>query len=109
MFLLDTPGVLAPRIESVEMGLKLALCGELEPPLSAPSCCRAWRLVPTFLGPAVADTSERAERAWQAACQPLLPVTWATALTPWTPTAWSAPAFSQLTAEAEWAGAAVLW
>ncbi|GAB5578916.1 mitochondrial ribosome-associated GTPase 1 isoform X2 [Prionailurus iriomotensis] len=27
MFLLDTPGVLAPRIESVEMGLKLALCG----------------------------------------------------------------------------------
>lgn len=28
MFLLDTPGVLAPRIESVETGLKLALCGE---------------------------------------------------------------------------------
>ncbi|XP_064125178.1 mitochondrial ribosome-associated GTPase 1 isoform X1 [Loxodonta africana] len=27
VFLLDTPGVLAPRIESVEMGLKLALCG----------------------------------------------------------------------------------
>uniref|UniRef100_A0A452RN04 Mitochondrial ribosome associated GTPase 1 n=1 Tax=Ursus americanus TaxID=9643 RepID=A0A452RN04_URSAM len=27
MFLLDTPGVLAPRIASVEMGLKLALCG----------------------------------------------------------------------------------
>ncbi|XP_025323530.1 mitochondrial ribosome-associated GTPase 1-like isoform X3 [Canis lupus baileyi] len=27
MFLLDTPGVLAPRIQSVEMGLKLALCG----------------------------------------------------------------------------------
>nr|KAF6425184.1 hypothetical protein HJG59_009233 [Molossus molossus] len=27
MFLLDTPGVLAPRIESVETGLKLALCG----------------------------------------------------------------------------------
>ncbi|XP_022354941.1 mitochondrial ribosome-associated GTPase 1 isoform X2 [Enhydra lutris kenyoni] len=27
MFLLDTPGVLSPRIESVEMGLKLALCG----------------------------------------------------------------------------------
>nr|XP_036867246.1 mitochondrial ribosome-associated GTPase 1 isoform X12 [Manis javanica] len=26
-FLLDTPGVLAPRIESVETGLKLALCG----------------------------------------------------------------------------------
>ncbi|XP_022354947.1 mitochondrial ribosome-associated GTPase 1 isoform X8 [Enhydra lutris kenyoni] len=26
MFLLDTPGVLSPRIESVEMGLKLALC-----------------------------------------------------------------------------------
>lgn len=28
MFLLDTPGVLAPRIGSVETGLKLALCGE---------------------------------------------------------------------------------
>ncbi|XP_055280325.1 mitochondrial ribosome-associated GTPase 1 isoform X2 [Moschus berezovskii] len=27
MFLLDTPGVLAPRIPSVEIGLKLALCG----------------------------------------------------------------------------------
>ncbi|XP_060027004.1 mitochondrial ribosome-associated GTPase 1 [Erinaceus europaeus] len=27
MFLLDTPGVLAPQIESVETGLKLALCG----------------------------------------------------------------------------------
>uniref|UniRef100_A0A2K6EQW7 Mitochondrial GTPase 1 n=1 Tax=Propithecus coquereli TaxID=379532 RepID=A0A2K6EQW7_PROCO len=27
MFLLDTPGVLAPRIDSVETGLKLALCG----------------------------------------------------------------------------------
>ncbi|XP_071071704.1 mitochondrial ribosome-associated GTPase 1 [Dasypus novemcinctus] len=27
MFLLDTPGVLDPRIESVETGLKLALCG----------------------------------------------------------------------------------
>ncbi|XP_062959157.1 mitochondrial ribosome-associated GTPase 1 isoform X1 [Cynocephalus volans] len=27
MFLLDTPGVLAPQIGSVEMGLKLALCG----------------------------------------------------------------------------------
>ncbi|XP_006880171.1 PREDICTED: mitochondrial ribosome-associated GTPase 1 [Elephantulus edwardii] len=27
VFLLDTPGVLTPRIESVEMGLKLALCG----------------------------------------------------------------------------------
>uniref|UniRef100_A0A8C9A2I3 Mitochondrial GTPase 1 n=1 Tax=Prolemur simus TaxID=1328070 RepID=A0A8C9A2I3_PROSS len=27
VFLLDTPGVLAPRIESVETGLKLALCG----------------------------------------------------------------------------------
>uniref|UniRef100_A0A673SNL8 Mitochondrial GTPase 1 n=1 Tax=Suricata suricatta TaxID=37032 RepID=A0A673SNL8_SURSU len=27
LFLLDTPGVLAPRIGSVEMGLKLALCG----------------------------------------------------------------------------------
>ncbi|XP_015445666.1 mitochondrial ribosome-associated GTPase 1 isoform X2 [Pteropus alecto] len=27
MFLLDTPGVLAPRIGSVETGLKLALCG----------------------------------------------------------------------------------
>ncbi|XP_069913140.1 mitochondrial ribosome-associated GTPase 1 isoform X5 [Oryctolagus cuniculus] len=29
VFLLDTPGVLAPRIESVETGLKLALCGAL--------------------------------------------------------------------------------
>uniref|UniRef100_A0A8C3VG06 Mitochondrial GTPase 1 n=1 Tax=Catagonus wagneri TaxID=51154 RepID=A0A8C3VG06_9CETA len=27
VFLLDTPGVLAPRIQSVETGLKLALCG----------------------------------------------------------------------------------
>uniref|UniRef100_A0A8D0Q6U3 Mitochondrial GTPase 1 n=2 Tax=Sus scrofa TaxID=9823 RepID=A0A8D0Q6U3_PIG len=27
MFLLDTPGVLAPRIQNVETGLKLALCG----------------------------------------------------------------------------------
>lgn len=35
MFVLDTPGVLSPRIESVEMGLKLALCGE-SGPLSAP-------------------------------------------------------------------------
>lgn len=31
MFLLDTPGVLAPRIPSVETGLKLALCGEPDP------------------------------------------------------------------------------
>ncbi|XP_015262686.1 PREDICTED: mitochondrial ribosome-associated GTPase 1, partial [Gekko japonicus] len=29
MFLLDTPGVLSPRIESVEIGLKLALCGTI--------------------------------------------------------------------------------
>ncbi|XP_004580219.2 mitochondrial ribosome-associated GTPase 1 isoform X5 [Ochotona princeps] len=29
VFLLDTPGVLAPRIASVETGLKLALCGTL--------------------------------------------------------------------------------
>lgn len=29
MFLLDTPGVLSPRIESVETGLKLALCGKI--------------------------------------------------------------------------------
>ncbi|XP_066879739.1 mitochondrial ribosome-associated GTPase 1 isoform X1 [Kogia breviceps] len=29
MFLLDTPGVLAPRIQSVETGLKLALCGSV--------------------------------------------------------------------------------
>lgn len=28
MHLLDTPGVLPPKIESVETGLKLALCGE---------------------------------------------------------------------------------
>ncbi|XP_012590275.1 PREDICTED: mitochondrial ribosome-associated GTPase 1, partial [Condylura cristata] len=27
VFLLDTPGVLAPRVDSVETGLKLALCG----------------------------------------------------------------------------------
>lgn len=31
VFLLDTPGVLAPRIESVETGLKLALCGKCLP------------------------------------------------------------------------------
>ena len=38
MFLLDTPGVLAPRIPSVETGLKLALCGEPDPhpPQQAP-------------------------------------------------------------------------
>ncbi|XP_034630896.1 mitochondrial ribosome-associated GTPase 1 isoform X1 [Trachemys scripta elegans] len=29
MYLLDTPGVLAPRIESVEAGMKLALCGAI--------------------------------------------------------------------------------
>nr|XP_031317948.1 mitochondrial ribosome-associated GTPase 1 isoform X2 [Camelus dromedarius] len=29
MFLLDTPGVLAPQIQSVETGLKLALCGSV--------------------------------------------------------------------------------
>lgn len=29
MYLLDTPGVLSPRIESVETGLKLALCGAI--------------------------------------------------------------------------------
>lgn len=28
MHLLDTPGVLPPKIESVETGMKLALCGE---------------------------------------------------------------------------------
>lgn len=27
MYLLDTPGVLPPKIESVETGMKLALCG----------------------------------------------------------------------------------
>lgn len=36
MFLLDTPGVLAPRIGSVETGLKLALCGELGLPSAMP-------------------------------------------------------------------------
>ena len=30
MHLLDTPGVLPPKIESVETGLKLALCGQLQ-------------------------------------------------------------------------------
>ncbi|XP_050816236.1 mitochondrial ribosome-associated GTPase 1 isoform X2 [Gopherus flavomarginatus] len=29
MYLLDTPGVLAPRIESVEAGMKLAVCGAI--------------------------------------------------------------------------------
>lgn len=29
MFLVDTPGVLAPRIQNVETGLKLALCGAI--------------------------------------------------------------------------------
>ncbi|KAJ7324472.1 hypothetical protein JRQ81_017492 [Phrynocephalus forsythii] len=29
MYLLDTPGVLTPRIENVETGLKLALCGAI--------------------------------------------------------------------------------
>lgn len=33
MFLLDTPGVLSPRIESMETGLKLALCGEWSCPV----------------------------------------------------------------------------
>uniref|UniRef100_A0A3B3WMH0 Mitochondrial GTPase 1 n=1 Tax=Poecilia mexicana TaxID=48701 RepID=A0A3B3WMH0_9TELE len=34
MYLLDTPGVLPPKIESVETGMKLALCGELNTELS---------------------------------------------------------------------------
>lgn len=29
MYLLDTPGVLPPKIDGVEKGMKLALCGEL--------------------------------------------------------------------------------
>ncbi|MEQ2168851.1 Mitochondrial GTPase [Goodea atripinnis] len=29
MYLLDTPGVLPPKIESVETGMKLALCGTI--------------------------------------------------------------------------------
>lgn len=57
MFLLDTPGVLAPRIESVEMGLKLALCGELGSPfvpLPAAWGPQLWLVVPAFPGPALA-------------------------------------------------------
>lgn len=30
MYLIDTPGVLSPRIGSVETGLKLALCGKMD-------------------------------------------------------------------------------
>lgn len=40
VFLLDTPGVLAPRIGSVETGLKLALCGE--PGARARPCRPRW-------------------------------------------------------------------
>lgn len=29
MYLVDTPGVLPPRLGDVEMGMKLALCGEV--------------------------------------------------------------------------------
>lgn len=47
MFLLDTPGVLAPRIQSVETGLKLALCGE-PAPHNRPPGPQAGRLVPAL-------------------------------------------------------------
>ena len=30
MYLVDTPGVLPPRLGDVETGMKLALCGEVE-------------------------------------------------------------------------------
>ena len=30
MYLVDTPGLLPPRLGDVEMGMKLALCGEVE-------------------------------------------------------------------------------
>lgn len=30
MHLLDTPGVLPPKIESIETGMKLALCGRFD-------------------------------------------------------------------------------
>lgn len=30
MYLVDTPGVLPPKLEDVETGVKLALCGEGE-------------------------------------------------------------------------------
>lgn len=29
MYLVDTPGVLAPKLGDVETGMKLALCGEV--------------------------------------------------------------------------------
>lgn len=54
MFLLDTPGVLAPRIQSVEMGLKLALCGKWG---GFEGGRQAWRGGPPFLDVAVADAS----------------------------------------------------
>ncbi|XP_036121565.1 mitochondrial ribosome-associated GTPase 1 isoform X2 [Molossus molossus] len=42
MFLLDTPGVLAPRIESVETGLKLALCDRQSGQVWAWPSCSLW-------------------------------------------------------------------
>lgn len=41
MYLLDTPGVLPPKIESVETGMKLALCGERKLPHLFSSHCVA--------------------------------------------------------------------
>ena len=28
MYVFDTPGILTPRVDSIEVGMKLALCGE---------------------------------------------------------------------------------
>lgn len=54
MFLLDTPGVLAPRIQSVEMGLKLALCGKWG---GFEGGRQAWNGGLPFLDVAIADAS----------------------------------------------------
>lgn len=43
MHLLDTPGVLPPRIESVETGMKLALCGESKYDRNRPLLIPLWR------------------------------------------------------------------
>ena len=50
MYLVDTPGVLPPKLGDMETGMKLALCGEVEAVArGAPKCgFKPWLgLVPT--------------------------------------------------------------
>lgn len=46
MHLLDTPGVLPPKIESVETGMKLALCGNI---IDLPPGNILFFFLPTFI------------------------------------------------------------